>query len=74
MSGDQKGELSHLHVNTGGKKKKKKDSFLGKGSANEKSRALCLLQPSQLPFPLYESLLLPLPCGDLHVAGQACRP
>ena len=42
--------------------------FLGKDSANEKPWTLCLLQPSQLPFPLYKTLLLPLPFRDLHVA------
>ena len=30
----------------------------------------CLLSPSELPFPLYESVLFPFPCGDLYVAHQ----
>ena len=30
----------------------------------------CLLNPSELPFPLYESVLFPFPCGDLYVAHQ----
>ena len=37
-------------------------------SANEKLRALCLLQPSQLPFPLYERVLLSIFAGDLRMA------
>ena len=48
--------------------------FPGKDSANEKPWNLCLLQPSQLPFPPYESGLLPFPCRDLRVAFRCCRP
>ena len=33
--------------------------FKGKDSAKEKPWILCLLQPSQLPFPLYKSMFLP---------------
>ena len=28
----------------------------------------------QLPFPIYKSVFLPLPHGDLHVAHHSCRP
>lgn len=39
----------------------------GKDSAREKSRTLCLRQPSWLLFLVYKSILLPLPCGGgLH--------
>ena len=47
--------------------------FPGKDSANEKPWTLCLLQPCQLPFPLYKRVLLPLLCGDLYVACHGCR-
>ena len=70
--GDQKGELSGpaTVVEPSGKKK---DSFPGKDSANEKSWTLCLLAPSQLRFPLHRSILLPLLCRDLGVARCSCR-
>ena len=48
--------------------------FPGKHSANEKPWTVCLLQPSQLPFALHKSILLPLLCGDLQVAHHGCRP
>ena len=43
-------------------------------SANKKPWAACLLQPSQLPFPFYERVLLPPLCEDLYVAHNGCRP
>ena len=47
--------------------------FPGKDSANLKPCTV-LLHPSQLPFPPFESVLLPWPCGDLHMACRGCRP
>ena len=47
--------------------------FPSKDSANEKHRALGLLQPSQLPFLLYKSILLSLPRGDLPESCHDCR-
>ena len=48
--------------------------FPGKDSANEKPWTLCLLQPSQLPFPLFKGILLPLLCQDLYLSCHGCRP
>ena len=48
--------------------------FPGKDLANEMPWTLCLLQPSQLPFPLYKNGLLPLTCKDLHMAFHGCKP
>lgn len=55
--------------------------FPGKDSANEKPCTLCLLQPSQLPFTLYKSILIPLLCRGFahhgsfaHVAHHGYRP
>ena len=48
--------------------------FTGKDSANKKPWKLCLRHPSQLPFPLNESIFLPLPSWDLHVAGMIADP
>lgn len=51
-------------------------------SANEKhytsnyqflQSILCLLQPSQLPFPLFKRVLLFLLCEDLHMVHHGCR-
>lgn len=36
-------------------------------SALEMPWTLCLLQPSQIPFPLYKYILFPLPRRNLHV-------
>ena len=35
---------------------------------NEKPWYFHLLQPSRLPYPPYNRILLPWPCGDLHDA------
>lgn len=65
--GDQKRELSCPI------KIAESNFFPGKDSANEEPGALCLLWPSQCPFPLYERVLLPLPFGDLHVSHDVYR-
>ena len=36
--------------------------------------ALCLLRPSQIPFPPYISIFLSLARGNLHMAQHSCRP
>ena len=46
--------------------------FPGEVSATKNPWTLCTM-PSQLLFPLYESVLLPLLCGNLHVAHYGCR-
>lgn len=46
----------------------------GKDSGNEKPWTVCLVQPSQLPFPFIKGGLSPLPSGDLYVAHHVCRP
>ena len=48
--------------------------FTGKDSANKKPWKLCLRHPSQLPFSLNDSIFLPLPSWDLHVAGMIADP
>ena len=50
--------------------------FPGNNLANEKPLTLHLLLPSQLinTFHLYKRILLPLPCGELHMTHHGCRP
>ena len=47
--------------------------FPGEDSVNGKPWSVCSLQPSQLPFPFYKSVL-PLLWGYLLVACHGCRP
>lgn len=71
--GDKKGELSNP-VTTAKTNGKTKTLLSWPGFSQWKAWTLCLLQSSQLPFPLYNILLLPLPCEDLQVACHGCRP
>ena len=69
--GDQKEMLFHpVTIAKPNKKKKDTSSFLAKTQQWNTMEGTCLLNPSQLPFPLYESVLFPFPCGDLYVAHQ----
>ena len=53
---------------------RKQTLLSGQGFSQRKVMNSLFPEPSQLPFLLHESMLLPLLSGNLHMAHHGCRP